>query len=93
MQDDKHELFKKRWERSRKMGVYKYSLFLALIYSATVVFMSLLWDYKDSNLPFSEILTFFDKDLTIKTGTFFALGIIFGFYHFKKSEMKYEEGL
>lgn len=66
---------------------------LALIYSLTVLSISLLWDYKDSELPFSEIFSFFNTDLAIKTGTFFVFGIVFGIYHFKKSEKKYQEGL
>ena len=87
------ELFKKRWEKYRKMGAYKYALFLASMYAATVLFVSVFWDYSQSELENPEILSFITKDVWIKTGTFFAVGLAFGFYHFKKSEKKYHDGI
>ena len=91
--NDKDKLFKKRWDRFRKLGAYKYGLFLALMYSVTVVLVSLLWDFREADIPFSEITTLIDKDLIIKTVTFFAFGLIFGVYHYNKSEKKYKDGI
>jgi len=88
-----NELFQKRWQKYKKMGMYKYALFLAVIYALTVLLAGLLWQYREANIPFSEILTLIDNSLLIKTGTFFAFGLAFGIYHYKKSEKKYMDGL
>lgn len=90
---EKNELFKKRWERYRKMGSLKYSLFLASLYASTIFVVSLLFDYNEGDLPFQEIFTYINGDLLIKTGTFFVFGILFGYYHYRKSERKYKEGI
>ena len=90
---EKNELFKKRWERYRKMGSLKYSLFLGSLYAFTIFIVSLLFDHNEGDLPFAEILTYVSVDLLVKTGTFFFFGILFGYYHFRKSERKYKEGI
>jgi len=84
-----HLLFKKRWERFRKLGLIKYSLFLAILYSGTILFTSIIFDYIKGKQAISEIFTFIDQTLLIKTLVFFTLGLIFGIYHYKKSEKKY----
>ncbi len=86
---ERQELFAKRWEAYRKHGKVKYAIFLALLYSGTVFFVSVGWDFFHAELPFSEIGTFISNELLIKTVVFFVLGIVFGLYHFKKSEKKY----
>ncbi len=87
--NDREQLFAKRWEFYRKQGKIKYAIFLALLYSGTVFFISIGFDFVKSDLSFSEIGVFISNELIIKTVVFFALGIIFGYYHFNKSEKKY----
>jgi hypothetical protein len=89
-QNEKHNLFKKRWDRYRKMGAVKYGVFLGSLYALTLLLVSLLYDFNEGDLPFSEILTYIDGQLILKTTFFFVFGIAFGIYHFRKSETKYK---
>ena len=91
-QNNKHDLFKKRWDRFRKMGAIKYGLFLGALYASTLFLVSILYDFNQGDLPFSKISTYINGELLIKTATFFVFGVIFGVYHYKKSERKYKEG-
>ena len=86
-------LFKKRWERYRKMGAVKYGMFLGSLYAVTLFVISILYDYNEGDLPFSEISQYINGELLLKTGFFFVFGIAFGIYHFRKSERKYKDGL
>ena len=91
--NETNEIFQKRWEKYKRLGMYKYALFLGAIYALTVLIAGLLWQFKQENIPFSDILTLIDKAPVIKTISFFTFGLVFGIYHFRKSEKKYENGL
>ncbi len=91
--NETNELFQKRWEKYKKLGMYKYALFLGTIYALTVLIAGLLWQFKQVNIPFSKIFSLIDQALIIKTISFFAFGLAFGIYHFRKSEKKYKNGL
>ncbi|MBN2668935.1 MAG: hypothetical protein JXR60_06885 [Bacteroidales bacterium] len=90
MKPDKHELFKKRWERYQKMGAIKYGLFLGFLYAFVLFSVSLLFDFKNGDLPIDQILTYINTELLLKTGFFLVFGFLFGLYHFKKSQKKYQ---
>ena len=90
---EKHELFKQRWLKYQRYGMTKYALFLAILYSTTVFSISVLFDFTKSDVPFSEILSFVDNTLLLKTTVFFFFGLVFGIYHYKKSEKKYNNSI
>ena len=86
---DKHELFKKRWLHYRKYGVVKYAIFLGLLYSFTVLFVGVLFNFIKTDDTLSDIVWLMDKELALKSIVFFFVGLVFGIYHYKKSEKKF----
>ena len=86
---DKHELFKKRWLPYQKHGIVKYSIFLGLLYAFTIILFAVLFKIINTDHNLSEIDWLADQTLILKTIVFFFVGIIFGIYHYKKSERKY----
>jgi hypothetical protein len=90
---ERQELFKKRWKRYQKMGPVGYGLFLGCLYAFVLFSISVLYDYNQGDLPFEEIATYINGELLIKTGVFFVFGLVFGIYHFRKSQRKFNNGL
>ena len=90
---EKHELFRQRWVKYQKFGIVRYALFLALLYSLTVFSISVLFDFSKAYISLSEIFSLVNNTLIIKTIVFFFFGIIFGKYHYKKSEKKYNNSI
>ncbi len=91
--EEKQELFKKRWKPYQKMGAVGYGLFLGTLYAAVLFSVSLLYDYKQGHWAFAEIHNYIDGQLLIKTAVFFIFGLLFGIYHFRKSQRKFNKGL
>jgi hypothetical protein len=90
---EKQELFNKRWSRYQKMGPVGYGLFLGALYAGVLFSISLLYEHNEGDLPLAEITTYINGELLIKTGVFFVFGLLFGIYHFKKSQKKFNNGL
>jgi len=86
---EKHELFKKRWLPYRKYGLVKYSIFLGLLYSFTVLSVGVLFNFIKTDDTLSDLNWLADKTLLLKSIVFFFVGIVFGIYHYKKSERKF----